>query len=38
MKKYQPGETASITEKWELRSSDWNADKVINEYISNITS
>jgi hypothetical protein len=38
MKKYQPGETASIKEKWELRSSEWNADKVINEYISNITA
>ena len=38
MRKYQPGETASITEKWELHSSDWNADKVIKEYISNITA
>lgn len=38
MRKYQPGETASITEKWELRNAGPDNEKVIDEYIRLMTS
>lgn len=36
LKNYQPGETASIKEKWELSTTDWAPDKVIEEFVSKI--
>ncbi len=36
LKDYQPGETASIREKWELSNTDWAPDKVIEEFVSKI--
>lgn len=36
LKTYQPNETASITEKWELSTTDWATDKVIEEFVSKI--
>lgn len=36
LRSYQPGETASISETWELSSAEWNSDKVISEFISKI--
>ena len=36
LKEYQPNETASIKEKWELSTTDWAADKVIEEFVSKI--
>lgn len=36
LKAYQPGETASIKEKWELSTTDWAAEKVIEEFVSKI--
>lgn len=37
MRKYQPGETASIREKWELLRSEGDAESVINGYISDLS-
>lgn len=37
MKKYQPGETASIKEKWELLHTDGDAESVISGYISELS-
>ncbi|MCR4796525.1 MAG: hypothetical protein K5898_15405 [Ruminococcus sp.] len=36
LKAYQPGETASIKEKWELTTTEWATDKVIEEFVSKI--
>jgi hypothetical protein len=36
LRSYLPGETASISETWELSSTEWNSDKVISEFISKI--
>lgn len=36
LKTYQPGETASLKEKWELSMTEWNPDKVIDEFISKL--
>lgn len=36
LKSYQPGETASIKERWELTTTDWASDKVINEFVNKI--
>jgi len=36
LRAYQPGETASITEKWELSTTDWATEKVIEEFVSKI--
>ncbi len=38
MRKYQPGETVSISEKWELFPVESDTDKVIEEYINKLTS
>jgi hypothetical protein len=36
LRNYQPGETASLKEKWELSTTDWAPDKVIEEFVSKI--
>jgi len=36
LRNYQSGETAVITEKWELQPTEWNQDKVIEEFINAI--
>ena len=36
LKSYLPGETASIKEKWELSTTEWAADKVIDEFVSKL--
>jgi hypothetical protein len=36
LKSYQPNETASIKEKWELSTTEWSPEKVIDEFISKI--
>lgn len=36
LRNYQPGETALLKEKWELSTTDWAPDKVIEEFVSKI--
>ena len=36
LRDYQPGETASVKEKWELTTTNWAPDKVIEEFVSKI--
>lgn len=36
LRSYQPGETASIKETWELSKTEWSPEKVIDEFISTI--
>lgn len=36
LRDYQPGETASVKEKWELTTTSWAPDKVIEEFVSKI--
>lgn len=36
LRTYQPGETASLKERWELSVTDWNPEKVIDEFISKL--
>ncbi len=36
LKSYQPNETACIKERWELSTTEWSPEKVIDEFISKI--
>ena len=36
LKSYQPNETACIKERWELSTTEWSPEKVIDEFVSKI--